>query len=99
SKTEMRAFEQRQPAPGCLEPRNNRWRIRFVRAADRKTLMDWRNSKDKTAWQKAVTVLENWNLIPEEIARKVERPLSDIRAWIEAFNCYGLEGLNPPRKP
>jgi transposase len=44
-------------------------------------------------------VLENWNLLPEDIAKKVERPLSDIRKGIKAFNCYGLDGLNPPRKP
>jgi len=61
--------------------------------------MEWRNSKDKALWQKAVTVLENWNLLPEDIAKKVERPLFEIRKWIKAFNSAGLEGLNPPRKP
>ena len=66
---------------------------------DRQILMEWRESNDKTLWQKAVTVLENWNLLPEAIATKVERPLSDIREWIKAFNRYGVKGLNPPRKP
>jgi transposase len=99
SKAEARTFEHRPPALGPLEPRRYRWRIRFVRAADREILTEWRQSNDKKLWQKAVTVLENWNLLPEDIAKKVERPLSDIRNWINAFNWYGLTGLNPPRKP
>jgi transposase len=37
--------------------------------------------------------------MPEEIAKKVERPLNDIRKWIKAFNRGGIEALNPPRKP
>jgi transposase len=97
--TEARIFQQKPPALGPLQPRRNSWRIRFVRAADRKILTEWRKSRDKTLWQKAVTVLENWNLLPEDIAKKVERPLCDIREWIKAFNRDGLEGLNPPRKP
>jgi transposase len=99
SKTEARAFEHKPPALGPLEPRRHRWRIRFVRAADREILTEWRKSNEKKLWQKAVTVLENWNLLPEDIAKKVEQPLSDIRKWINAFNWYGLAGLNPPRKP
>ena len=98
-KTEARTFEQKPPALGLLEPRKNAWRIRFVRAADRTILTEWRQSKDMTLWQKAVTILENWNLLPEDIAKKVERPLSDIQDWIKAFNRDGLAGLNPPRKP
>jgi transposase len=82
-----------------LEPRGNGRRIRFVRATDREILKEWRKSKDRTLWQKAVTVLENWTILPEDIAKKVERPLSDIQNWIRAFNLYGLQGLNPPRKP
>jgi transposase len=99
SKREARTFQQKPPAIGPLEPRGNSWRIRFVRASDREILTEWRKSKDKTLWQKAVTVLENWNLLPEDIAKKVERPVSDIREWIKAFNRDGLEGLNPPRRP
>jgi hypothetical protein len=99
SKPEAHAFEQKPPTVGPLEPRRYRWRIRFVRAADHEILTEWRQSNDKKLWQKAVTVLENWNLLPEDIAKKVERPLSDIRNWINAFNWYGLAGLNPRRKP
>src|SRR5207249_3089219 len=82
-----------------LEPHRNSWRIGLIRVEDRKVLTEWRKSKDKNLWQKAVTVLENGNLTPEEIAKRVERPLSRIRKWIKAFNCRGIEGLNPPRKP
>jgi len=75
------------------------WRIKFISDEDRKVLTQWRTSKDKNLWQKAVTVLENGNLPPEEIAKKVERPLDCIRDWIKAFNSHGIEGLNRPRKP
>jgi transposase len=99
SKAEARAFEHKPPALGHLESRRYKWRIRFVRAVDREILTEWRNSNNKKRWQKAVSILENWDLLPEDIAKKVERPLSDIRMWINAFNWYGLEGLHPPRKP
>jgi transposase len=99
TKGKQRAFEEKPPAVGLLEPGRDRWRIRFVRVADRKILKEWRESNNKALWQKAVTVLENWNLLPEEIAKKVEMPLDTIRGWIKAFNRDGLNGLNPPRKP
>jgi transposase len=82
-----------------LEPYKNSWRIEFIRIEDRRLLTEWRRSKNKNLWQKAVTVLENQNLLPEEIAKKVERPVAEIRKWIKAFNRDGLDGLNPPRKP
>src|SRR5262249_32678155 len=98
SKTRARAFGQKPPTLGPMEPHRNSSRIRFVRANDREILSEWRKSKDKALWQKAVTVLDNWNVLPEDIAKKVERPLDEIREWIKAFNRYGLEGLNPPRR-
>ena len=82
-----------------LDPRRSRWRIKFISDEDRKILTKWRRSKDKNLWQKAVTVLDNANLPPEEIAKKVERPLDCIRSWIKAFNSHGIEALNRPRKP
>ncbi len=99
SEKEARAFQEKPPAMDVLALGRIRWRISFVRVSDKKTLMEWRECNDRTLWQKAVTVLENWNLLPEEIAKKVERPLSVIRGWIKAFNRDGLKGLNPPRKP
>jgi transposase len=75
------------------------WRIDFISDEDRGLLTEWRRSKDKNLWQKAVTVLENSNLSPGDIAKKVERPLSCIRQWIKAFKCGGIKALNPARKP
>jgi hypothetical protein len=64
SKREARAFEEKRPVVDVLAPSRDRWRISFVRASDRKILTEWRESNNKTLWQKAVTVLEN--------AKKVE---------------------------
>jgi transposase len=96
---EARAFDENPPVVEVPPLGRDRWRISFVRVSDRKILTEWRKSNNKTLWQKAVTVLENWNLLPEEIGKKVEMPLNTIRTWIKAFNRNGLEGLNPPRKP
>jgi transposase len=90
---------QKLPSGTPLQPLSNRWRINFISDEDRKVLTQWRRSKDKNLWQKAVTVLENGKLPPEEIAEKVERPLDCLRDWIKAFNSHGIAGLNPPRKP
>jgi transposase len=99
SRKEARAFQQRIPKVFPLGACTNKWRVRFIRAADKSTLKEWRKSNDRRLWQKAVTVLESWNLMPEETAKKVERPLAEIRKWIKAFNRGGIEALNPPRKP
>jgi hypothetical protein len=96
----LRGLSTRQLLAGApLEPHRDSWRIEFISAEDRRLLTEWRRSKDKSLWQKAVAVLENRNLLPEDIAKKVERPLSCVLKWIKAFNCHGIEGLNPPRKP
>jgi transposase len=72
--------------------------VRFVRAEDYDILVKWRASKDKTLWQKAVTILENRNLSLPKIAEKIERPVDILQRWIIAFNHRGLLGLHPPRK-
>jgi len=83
----QRGLTKRELLTGTpLQPLRSRWRINFISDEDRKVLTQWRTSKDKNLWQKAVTVLENGNLPPEEIAKKVERPLDCIRDWIKAFN-------------
>lgn len=84
--------------PFFKSPSQDRWRVRFVSGTDKRVLDEWRKSKDKRQWDKAVAILENWNLSPEEIAEKIERPLPTIKKWIQTFNCYGLEGLSRPRK-
>ena len=72
--------------------------IRFVRAEDHATLLEWRASNDRMLWGKAVTVLENRSLSVEKIAEKIERPVNVIRRWIILFNRCGMLGLDPPRK-
>ncbi|MGB9274564.1 MAG: IS630 family transposase [Terrimicrobiaceae bacterium] len=98
-KADARAFKNRLPIVKLPEPSCDKWRIRFIRDADRKILEEWRASNDKKLWQKAVTILENRNLSPEDIARKIERPVSHVQKWIKAFNRYGRDGLSHPRRP
>ena len=98
SRQAARAARNQQPTVGDPGRPNDRWRIRFVRQEDKRQLVEWRESNDKRLWQKAVTVLENRSLIPEEIAKKVELPVDDIRGWITTYNHQGLAGLIPPRK-
>jgi len=98
SRQAARAARSRQPTVGNPGRPKDRWRIRFVRQEDKRQLVEWRESNDKRLWQKAVTVLENRSLIPEEIAKKVELPVDDIRGWITTYNHQGLAGLIPPRK-
>jgi transposase len=96
----QRGLSARQlTADAPLKRLKRNWRIDFISDEDRGLLTEWRRSKDKNLWQKAVTVLENSNLSPEDIAKKVERPLSCIRQWIKAFKCGGIKVLNPARKP
>ena len=100
SKNHRRLVEGRPPTIKPLQPTANetRRRIRFLRAEDCATLLEWRKSNDKTLWGKAVTVLENRNLSLEKISEKIERPVGVIQRWIVAFNYHGMHGLNPPRK-
>jgi transposase len=95
----VRAVENRLPSVKRPEPSREKWRIRFFRAVDEDTLDEWRASNDKRLWKKAVTILENGNLSPEKIASKIERPGARVEEWITAFNRYGIDGLNRPRKP
>jgi hypothetical protein len=88
----------RLPTVDCPGRPKDRWRIRFVRREDKLQLVKWRESNDKRLWQKAVTILDNRSLIPEEIAKKVELPVDAIREWITIYNHQGLAGLNRPRK-
>jgi len=92
------AARRQQPTVGHPGRPKDRWRIRFVRQEDKRQLVEWRKSNDKRLWQKAVTVLDNRSLVPEEIAKKVEVPVDAIRGWITTYNHQGLPGLNPPRK-
>jgi transposase len=92
------AARSRQPKVDRPGRPKDRWRIRFVRQEDKLQLVNWRKCNDKRLWQKAVTVLDNRSLIPEEIAKKVELPVDAIKDWITTYNQKGLAGLNPQRK-
>jgi transposase len=98
-KHEAREFEARPPTVEPPDPPRAHWRIRFIRGPDRKLLEEWRASNDKKLWQKAATILDNRNLSPEAIASKIERPVYHVQNWIRAFNRYGIDGLDRPRKP
>ena len=76
-----------------------KWRIRFIQDKDYNVLQKWRKSRDKKKWEKAVVVLESWNLSLEKISKKIECPIKEkIKKWIIAFNWYGLEGLEEKGK-
>ncbi len=79
SRQAARAARSRQPTVGHPGRPKDRWRIRFVRQEDKRQLVEWRECNDKRLWQKAVTVLDNRSLVPEEIAKKVELPVDVIQ--------------------
>lgn len=89
----LRSTQSKAPSVGPPVSPGKKGTVRFVRGADRETLAKWRTSNDRRLWQKAVAILENWNLSLEEIGRKIEKSPSQIRSWIKAFNRQGLEGL------
>jgi transposase len=95
-KGEAQAFRNRVPTVVTPAPARDRFRIRFIRNKDGSVLREWRASNNKTRWQKAVTILESWNLSPKDIATKIERAEDNVEKWIQAFNRFGLEGLIKP---
>ena len=88
-----------EPIRGCASPMGARWRVRFIRHSDKAVLEEWRRSKDKRLWERAVAILENRRLLPEAVAEKVERPLPRVREWIQIYNWQGPVGLRHRRKP
>lgn len=96
NKSEEQAFKNRVPKILTLAPIRDRCRTRFIRHKDASILRQWRASNDKRNWQKAVTVLECRNHPIRDIARKIERSESQVRKWIQAFNRFGLTGLQKP---
>ena len=95
-KAEARAFRNQAPTVVAPEPAHDRFRIRFIRDTDASVLTEWRASNNKTDWQKAVTILECRTLSPANIAIKIERAEGNVEKWIQAFNRFGLHGLNRP---
>jgi len=95
-KAGARAFRNRAPTVVAPQPARDRYRIRYIRDKDESVLREWRASNNKTHWQKAVTILENRTLSPENISAKIERTEDNVEKWIQAFNRFGLEGLKKP---
>jgi transposase len=96
SKSQEQIFKTRVPKILAVAPTRDRCRIRFIRNDEASVLREWRASNDKRNWQKAVTVLESRNQSVTSIARKIERPESQVRRWIQVFNRFGLTGLQKP---
>jgi transposase len=66
-------------------------KVDFITAKDKKTLEQWRNSKEKRKWEIAVTILENRSMPLVEISKKIEHPVLQLREWIRVFNYFGME--------
>jgi transposase len=94
--SEARVFRNRPPTVIPPQPARDRHRIRFIRDKDGSVLREWRASNNKKHWQKAVAILESRNLSPKNIATKIERSENDVEKWIQAFNRFGLDGLQRP---
>ena len=99
TEVDARVFENRPPVVNTPEPLSCEWRVRFIQDADRLILEKWRTSNDRKLWQKAVTIIENRNLSPNDIAGKIERPIKCVLKWVKTYNRYGFDGLNRHRKP
>jgi transposase len=96
SRSKEQVLKNRVPKIPTLAPIRDRCRTRFIRHNDASALREWRASNDKRNWQKAVTVLESRNQSIDNIARKIERSECQVKKWIQAFNRFGLEGLQKP---
>ncbi len=77
--------------------KKGKFQIRFLQNRDTEIFEQWRKSNDKRQWEKAVVILENWNLNLEEISSKIERPIGTIRGWIKVYNQRGIKGLEDKR--
>jgi transposase len=95
-RSKEQVLKNRVPKMPTLPPIRDRCRTRFIRHEDASALREWRASNDKRIWQKAVTVLESRTQSIGEIARKIERSECQVTRWIQAFNRFGLEGLQKP---
>ena len=80
------------------EPLAGMSEVRFILARDRERLRKWRKSDNKKLWERAVVILDNWDLTPQELSRKIERPVSAIQKWVSLFNEHSIEGIEQIRK-
>jgi transposase len=70
----------------------------LVRHKDRSVLEQWRKSKNKRKWEKAVVILESNNLSMNQISAKIERPVEVVRKWIKVYDNHGIKGIEKKRK-
>ena len=71
---------------------------KLVRDKDRRILEQWRKSKNKRKWEKAVVILESNNLSVKQISAKIERPVKVIQKWIRDYTNHGIESIKKDRK-
>lgn len=86
--------EVRYERPG----RDSRWRVRFILGRDKEILEQWRRSGNKKLWERAVAILDNWDLGLPMLSFKIERPVGTIKEWVRTFNEHGIEGIQQLRK-
>lgn len=65
---------------------------------DQQILQQWRRSSDRRKWEKAVVIIEAAAGKPlVTIARKIDRSLDKVKAWISVYKSDGIAGLQ--KKP
>ncbi len=70
-----------------------RFKIKNLPDGDKQQLKQWRNSGNKSLWEKAVAILDSRDSTLDEICAKTERSSRSINRWIELYNRHGIEGL------
>ena len=64
-------------------------KVRFISENDYEILKQWRKSKNKREWEKAVVILDNWKYLGlESLSQKIERPVKVIDNWVRDFNAF-----------
>ena len=93
-------FDKTTPKPSLFDSihyhdynKPYKWTVRFIQEKDARVLENWRKSSDRKRWEKAVVILDSWNVDLKELSEKIERPLSKIQKWIDMFNQDGLEAF------
>jgi transposase len=70
----------------------------LVREKDRSILEQWRKSKNKRKWEKAVVILESNNLSAKQLSVKIERPVKIIQKWVRDYTNQGIGSIEKDRK-
>lgn len=79
---------------GVPKSNNNRWRISHIPNDEMKILKQWRFSKDRRKWERAVAILELHKGCPiTKLCKKIERSTRTVRKWHKSYQENGLDGL------